>query len=132
MEGMVSGPKEDLNQVITSAVQARIEAEVLAVLSGDDVFGAFITAALRQPVEKERYSREQVTWLSKVVEEALKDAARQAVHKAMEDMAPQIQAEVEKAIRRDIKGIAGSLVGSITQAVSAPYGVTVTLKDRSE
>ena len=131
MGRLMSGPTQDLNEVITSAVQARIEAEVMKALSGDEVFGQFVTAALRQPVEKERYSREKVTWLAKVLEEAVKDAARQAVHRVVAEMTPALEAEVAKQIRRDTKGIAAGLVAGVVGATAAPYGVTITLKERS-
>lgn len=127
----MSDPTTDLNQVITSAVHARIEAEVLKALSTDDTFARFVTAALQQKVEDpdNRYARDKTTYLAVVLKKAIKEAARLAVEKVVAEMAPEIEAEVAKALRRDVKGIAGALVASVGKAVSSPYGLKIELRE---
>jgi hypothetical protein len=129
----MTSPIPDLNEVITSAVQARIEAEVLHALSSDDTFARFVTAALRQKIDKPGgYGREKTTYLHETLKAAIEEATKQAVVKVVGEMAPQIEDEVAKAMRRDIKGIAGALVGSVDKAVRNPYGMTITLKERGD
>lgn len=121
---------EDLNVVITQAVQARIEASVLEALSSDETFARFVTAALQEPIDvKGSYGRQKTTYMAEVVGEAIKQAAKEAVARVMAEMQPQIEDEVRKALRRDLKGLAAALVGSVTDAVAKPYGVTVTLNE---
>jgi hypothetical protein len=121
---------DDLNVVITNAVQARIEASVLEALSSDETFARFVTAALQEPISKD-YGRTKTTYMAEVVGEAIKVAAKQSVAKVMAEMQPQIEEEVAKCLRRDLEGIAAALVGSVTRAVDNPYGVTIMLNERS-
>lgn len=124
----MSDPTPDLNQVITSAVHARIEAEVLKALSTDDTFARFVTAALQQPINGERYG-ERTTYLANTLKAAIQEATQVAVAKVVAEQAPAIEAEVAKALRRDIKGIAGTLVASVAGAVRHPYGVKIELRE---
>ena len=124
---------EDLNKVITGAVQARIEAMVLAAVSSDDTFAQFVTAALQQKVEvRGEYRQEKPTFLAHTLEKAIQDATKTAVAKVVGEMAPELEAEVAKALRRDIKGIAAALVASVDKAASSPYGVQITLQERGD
>ena len=41
---------DDINQIIESAVNARVEAAVLEAMSSSEVMGRFVTAALSKPV----------------------------------------------------------------------------------
>ena len=120
----------DINQIIASAVNARVEAQVLAALSGDEVIGKLVTAALTEQVSatNDRYDSKKVPYLTKIVRDAIKEATAAALRRLIEEEMPVIEEEIRKALRRDIKGIAGQLAGQLTKEATRAYGVTVELK----
>lgn len=128
---MPADPTNDLNSVITSAVQARIEAEVTAALSGSELMGQYVAAALHQQitVKASGYGRDrQTTFLKEVIDKAIQAAVRSAVEKLIAEETE----EIEKAVSAELKNrrgeIAKDLVGSLQKAAESTYGVTVELK----
>ena len=118
----------DLNATIASAVNARIEAEVMAALSGDEIIGRFVTAALQQKVGDQRYGKQQRTFLAAALETATKDATKGAVGRLIEEERPLIEDEIRKALRRNVKTMADSIVGNLADKASSAYGVSVELR----
>lgn len=118
----------DLNQTITAAVNARIEAEVMKALSGDDTIGRFVTAALQQPVEVKdgrTYRTERVPFLTLTLRQAIQEATKAAVVRLVAEETPKIEDEIRKALRRDIPGIAAGLTEGVTKTVQRGYGINV-------
>jgi uncharacterized protein (DUF885 family) len=124
----MSNIEGDLNATIASAVNARIEAEVMAALSGDEVIARFVTAALQQKVGDQRYGKQQRTFLAAALETAIKDATKAAVGRLIEEERPLIEDEIRKALRRNVKTMADSIVGNLADKASSAYGVRVELQ----
>jgi hypothetical protein len=132
---MAADPTPDLNAVITSAVQARIEAEVLAALSGDETFGKFVLAALNQQVEVPKpggssYDKLRVPWLQAVLSNSIQDATRQAIRKVLEVEAPKLEEAVTAELRKNIKQIAQGLVGAMTESAKSDYSFKIEVTPR--
>ena len=121
-------PTQDLNATIASAVNARIEAEVMKALSGDETISHFVAAAMQQPVElTKNYRTEKVPFLRHVLTKAIQQATEQAVKKLIVEEVESIEAEVRKALRRDLATIASTLTKSLVDAAGTTYGVSVDL-----
>lgn len=120
----------DLNQVIASAVQARIESEVAAALSGSDLMMQYVSAALHQKIEvKEGYSgRRQTTFLKETIDHAIQGAVKAAVQRVILEEAPAIEAAVATEVRKGAKDIAKQLVTNVTDTAASAYGLSVTIK----
>lgn len=116
----------DLNATISSAVNARIEASVLAALSGDEVIGQYVAAALTQEIKKNSFDRKGTPFLSLVVAKAIQDATRSAVEELVAAERPQIVDEVKKALRRNLPAVADRLVDGMHMA---RYSVTVNVAE---
>lgn len=106
----------DLNSVITSAVNARVEAAVASALAGDEVIGRYVTAALQRPVEVPNgtgFGKERKPFLSHVIEQAVRDATKVAVQKFITDEAATFEDEVRKHVRRAAPDFAAQMVGAL-------------------
>ena len=120
----------DLNQTITSAVQARIEAEVMKALSGDEAIGAFVAAALNQNVEfkdSRSYNTVREPFLRNVLRKAIQAATVEATQRLIAEELPTIEDDIREALRRDVKRIAETLTNSLAEAAAKTYGVKVDL-----
>lgn len=121
----------DLNQTITHAVQARIEAEVAKAFVSDEFLASYITAALQQQIEVKvgdySYDRKKVSFLHHTLSEAIRMATKTAVAKWLAANSEQLEAEVEKALRRETKSIASALAQSLLNAADKTYGVDVKI-----
>lgn len=123
--------EDDLNKTIRSAVNARVEAAVMAALSGDEVIGAMVAAALQQQVEvpSERgYGKEKVPFMVHAVRSAIRSATKDAVAKVITEETPLIEDEVRKAFKRSAATLADSLVSSLAESCRSAYGVSVELR----
>ncbi len=121
----------DLNQVIASAVQARIETEVATALAGSDLMTKYVAAALHQPIsvrDSGDYRDRKTTYLREAIDNAIRAATKTAIANVVAAEAEAIEKAVAAAIRADIKGIAKSLAGKLVEAAEKPYGVSVALK----
>lgn len=127
---MVDAISTEIDKAITHAVNARIEAEVAKALSGDEVIGQYVAAALQQQVEVRRnggYRTEKVPFLHEVLRQAIQEATKEAVRNMIAEELPTLENEVRKALRRQVTGIAESLANSLTKAASTAYGVNVEM-----
>lgn len=116
----------DLNDTIVSAVQARVSAEVLKALSGDELIGQMVAAALNKPVTVRRgYRDEQSTWVAEAVREVVTQIAREALHEAVELERPAIKKAVTDHLRGQRETIAENLVGGLAETSNSPYRVDV-------
>lgn len=130
----------DLNQTISAAVNARVEAEMMKALSGDETIGKFVLAALRQPVKKNpgaQYgaaAKETETYLTQVLRKAIQASAKAACEKFVAEEIGTIEDEVRKALRRDVRNIAEALTQNLVDSAAKAYGVNVKvdLKVRGE
>lgn len=128
---MSAAVEDDLNSVIASAVNARVEAAVAAALSGDDVMGRYVTAALQRQVEvpsRGGYGKDRVPFLSHVIESAVRDATKVAVQKFLADEHEVLELEVRKALRRSAPEIAATMVGQVAKVAGSGYGIQVSLR----
>lgn len=126
---MTTNLNQDLNTTIAAAVSARVEAEVARALSGDEIVGKYIAAALNQVIQIDRYdSRSKVTFLHQALRTAFQDMTKAAIAKVLADDAPLIEDEIRKAIRRSSSDLANSIVGNLVQLTSKGYGIQVTLR----
>jgi predicted nucleotide-binding protein (sugar kinase/HSP70/actin superfamily) len=119
----------DINATIAHAINARLEAEMLAALSGDETIAAFITAALQEPVKKDNdsYRHETEPYLHHVLRLALQEAAKSTVARFIEEEVVSIEDQVRKALRRNINQIAETLTKSLVDVAGKPYGVSVEI-----
>jgi deoxyribose-phosphate aldolase len=121
----------DLNQVISSAVQARIETEVAAALSGSELMSQYVAAALRQKIDVKAdggYRTRETTFLRETIDKAIQSATKAAVAKVIVEEAEAIEAAVATEIRRGVKDIAKRLTTQLAEKAAEAYGVTVELK----
>ena len=122
---------EDLNKVIMSAVNARVEASVAAALMGDETVGRMVVAALQQPVEVTKpggYGKVSVPFLNHLMSSAIRSAAENAVKRVLVDEAQNIEDEVRKHIKRHAPEFAAVMAGQLVEQASKGYGVAVTLR----
>ena len=121
----------DLNQTISSAVTARIEAEVFAALAGDEVMAQYVAKALQQPVEVQNhrtYRKEEIPYLRHVLVKAIQEATKAAVGRVIEEERPLIEEEVRKAVKRSATTIASGIAESLAERASQGYGINIDLK----
>jgi hypothetical protein len=123
----------DLNQVIASAVQARIETEVATALAGSELMNQYVAAALNQRVQEEPssrngYKRVETTFLRQTVETAIRAATKAAVARVIADEAEAIERTVTAEIRKNVKDIAAVLVGKLADAAESAHGINVELR----
>lgn len=124
-----SNIEQDLNATIANAVSARVEAEVIKALAGDEIIGRYIAAALNQQVEVGgSYNRTKVTFLQATLRSAFQEMTKRAIAKVLEQDAELIEAEVRKAVRRNATGFAEAIVGNIVERSKTAYGIQVSVK----
>lgn len=122
---------DDLNRVISAAVNARVETAVMEALSGDQTIGKMVVAALQQHVEVPTgngYGKARVPFLNHLLQTTIRKAAEAAVAKVLVDEATLIEEEVRKHLKRQAPEIAATLAGNLVDAASKSYGVNVTLR----
>lgn len=130
----MSDVSSDLNQVIVSAVQARVEAEVAKALAGDEVVGRMVAAAMNQQVEVPggRYG-EKRTFLKAVLDKTVQEATKAAVQEAIAGEADAIRAAVAAEVRKRSKEIAASFTDELVENVKKGWSISVAVngpKDR--
>lgn len=120
----------DLNKVIVAAVNARVEAEMMRALSGDETISRFVAAALRQNVEVKdphTYRTTAEPFLTNVLRKAIQAATVAACQRLIAEELPTIEDEIRKALRRDVKRIAETLTQSLADVAAKTYGIKVDL-----
>lgn len=119
----------DLNQVIVSAVQARIESEVAAALSGSELIGQYVAAALTEKITvRENYRDRTTTFLRETIDSAIKAATKAAVQKVVAEEAPLIEKTVTAEMRKNVTAISKTLVGKLVEQADSSYGISVELR----
>lgn len=119
----------DLDATITSAVMARVEAEVTRALSGDEVIGRLVSSALQQEVEVKRgYQREKKTVLKAALDKAVQDAVRDAITSVVDEERPLIEDEIRKALKRESRQIAEQFTQALVDASQRSFGFRVELR----
>lgn len=125
-------PTLDLNETIAAAVKARVEAEMMKALSGDETIASFVTAALQQNVQYElNYRKVTEPYLTHVLRKTIQDATKAAVVALIAEEAPAIEAEIRKALKRETSSIAQALTRSLVDTAGKGYGFNVNLELRS-
>jgi hypothetical protein len=127
---MSTTPSNDLNDVIVSAVNARVETAVLEALSGDEFFGRMVAATLAQKIEVPDggYSRRKTTFLAHTLETVIQQAVQDATKRLVTEEAAAIEEAVRKELRRSSGDLAKQLVGSMSDAAEKVYGIKVELQ----
>lgn len=119
----------DINKIIASAVNARVEAAVLAALSGDEVIGKLVIAALSEqvPATNDRYDSKKTTYINRVLRDSIKEATADALRRVIAEELPTIEEEIRKELRRKVKQIAEGLATQLGEKAASAYGVKVEL-----
>lgn len=131
MARQIDAVENDLNTVIASAVQVRIETEVASALSGSELMGQYVAAALTEKItvrDSGTYRDRQTTYLRETIDEAVKGATKAAVNKVVAESAPEIEKLVAAELRKNIKGISAQIVGNLVSKADSPYGISVEVK----
>lgn len=119
----------DLNATIANAVNARIEAQVLAALADSDVMGRMVTAALQKKVNTGAYRNNETTYLQSLIGKAIEEKTAEVVAADLETLRPLIETQVRAALRKSVGVLADSLVEGFVQAAAGSYpSISVTYK----
>lgn len=119
----------DLNATIANAVNARIEAQVLAALTDSDVMGRMVTAALQKKVNTGAYRNNETTYLQSLIGKAIEEKTAEVVAADLETIRPLIETQVRAALRKSVGVLADSLVEGFVQAAAGSYpSISVTYK----
>jgi len=119
----------DLNATIANAVNARIEAQVLAALADSDVMGRMVTAALQKKVNTGAYRNNETTYLQSLIGKAIEEKTAEVVAADLETIRPLIETQVRAALRKSVGVLADSLVEGFVQAAAGSYpSISVTYK----
>lgn len=121
---------QDLNDIVTKAVSAKIDAAVLAALSGNDTMGRYITAALQRQIEVpdgSGYGKKREPFLHNVVSTAIQKAAVDALHGVVDEMRPQLIEQVRKELRRQLPALTEALVATGMESMKAAYRTKVAV-----
>lgn len=131
----MSGTQEDLNTVITAAVNARVEAAVAEALSGGDLITQYVAAAMNETVViKKTYPAKDVvtTFMKHALTLAFQGAVQRSIAKVLMEEQAAIEESVRKAIRSraaDIgKQLAEQVATHAVKSIERSYGIDVRLK----
>lgn len=118
-----------LDETIAAAVKTRVETEVVRALSGDEVIGRYVAAALAQPVESKGSSYRTVTepFMSHILRKAIQEAAKAAAQALILEEMPAIQEEIRKALRRRAGQLAEALATSLVERSKQSYGLAIDI-----
>lgn len=111
---------DDINQIIASAVNARVEAAVLEAMTNDNTMRTFVQAALNQK-SREGYGREEKTLLNRLLENAIQEQTKAVVAEEVRKSADAIRAEVRAALEQSIGVISDSLVDGFVASAESRY-----------
>ena len=114
-------PNDDINDIIASAVNARVEAAVLEAVSRDDTMRVFVAAALQQKVSPTGYGRDETTLLNHLLKKTIEEQTRAVVAEEVAAHADAIRREVRAALKKSIGVITDSLVDGFVANASGRY-----------
>jgi len=125
--------QNDINQIIVSAVNARVEAEVAAALTNADAMKTFVEAALHEKVKSsDRYGADDITLVTKLVRGTVVEQTKKVVAEEVQAQEAEIRAHVRQAVQASVGVIADSLVDGFMQSVTGKYpSIKVTFNERS-
>jgi len=103
-----------IDETIQAAVSARIEAEVARALAGDEVIGRYVTAALQQPIEPDRYSRNKVPYLTHVLQKAIRKSTEKILKEVIDEQKDAIREQIRLGIKRQCGQIADAAVQQLS------------------
>lgn len=116
----MSNIESDLNQTIASAVNARIEAQVLEALTSNDLVREHVANALNTQVEDGRYGP-KIPFVTKIVRDAIQERTKEVVSEEIAATADVIKAEVRTALSKSVGVIADSLVDGFVDRAAGQY-----------
>ena len=126
-------PEKDINGIIASAVNVRVETAVLEALSSDDTMRVFVAAALNQKVSTSGYSRDETTLLNKLLKNTIEEQTKAVVAAEVAAHADVIRKEVRAALKKSIGVISDSLVDGFVAATSGRYpSIEVKFRGRDD
>lgn len=128
---MNDSPTADLNDIITSAVLARVEAQIAAAFTADGTFEAYVISALQQVIEipdGTGYGKKRVPFLNHLIQEAVRKSARLAVERYMTEHTEQLARAVERELTNRTDDIAKQMVEQVATKAKETYGVQVSLR----
>lgn len=111
---------EDINQIIASAVNARVEAAVVEALASDGAIRAYVTAALNQPAS-DRYEDRGKTFLRRLLERTIEQQTQAVVVEEIKIAEDAIRKEIRAALKKSIGVITDSLVDGFVASASGRY-----------
>lgn len=117
----MAGPETDINKVIESAVQARVEAAVLETLSSGNAMQAMVIAALNQKVGTGNYNRDEKPLVTVLLQKTIEEQAKKVVAEEIVALAPTIREEVRKALKKSIGVISDQLVNGFVEHAAGRY-----------
>lgn len=117
----MADPKDDINQIITSAVQARVEAAVVEALASDGTIRAYVAAALNRQVDTSGYGREKKSLLSHLLQNTVEEMTKRVVAEEIKSHEDVIRAEVRAALEKSIGVISDSLVDGFVSNAAGRY-----------
>ena len=117
----MSNQNDDLNEIVSRAVNARVEAQVTEALSGGEYMAQFVQAALNQKVKGDGYRDEAKPLVKYVLETTIKEQAKAVVSEEVAALEPLIREEVRKALKKSVGVIADSLVSGFVANASGRY-----------
>jgi len=127
----MAGPSEDINDIIKSAVQARVEAAVLEAMASGGTMQAIVVAALNQQVETGRYGDKKLPLLTHLAQTTIAELTKKVVAEEVAEYKEQIRDEVRKALGQSIGVISDSLVDGFVASSTGRYpSVEVTFAAR--
>lgn len=129
---MTSPLSDDLNQTIVNAINARVEAEVLEAMSGDETIGKMVVAALQQPVvvpsSKDSYRKVKVPFLHSLIRQAIQNAAKRAVERLLVEQEAEIERELRAHLHTIVPQLAQALAMQLAEKAKSTYGINVSLR----
>lgn len=120
---------QNLDDTIIAAVNARVEAAVMAALAGDETIGQFVAAALAQEVGETGYGRDRrkITFLHQTVSKAIQEMTVTVLAEVLENERDLVETEIRKALRRYIPNIAEGLAENLV-GVSRSGGYRISVQ----
>jgi hypothetical protein len=123
---------KDINATIVAAVNAKVTAEVFAALNSDEVFGQFVSQAMMEPIQPDRYSSKREPYITNVIRTAIQKATREAINEWMKDNEGVVKSKVRDALALRMEDLAGALVEGAIEATGSNYSTKVDVKFQKE
>ena len=113
--------ENDINQIISAAVNARVEAAVLEAMTSSNTMATFVQAALTRKVPSSGYSRDEKPLLTHLLQTTIEEQTKAVVAEEISKNKEVIRAEVQKALSKSIGVITDSLVDGFVANAEGRY-----------